>query len=628
MKKKVILNRYVPKILGDWDNTLNTEYDALSVVTYNYSSYTSSQFVPKGIDITNEDFWICTGNYNAELENFKNDTNSQLSAITPKVNANTTAIANIGSATPKGVYPTLSALQTAFPTGASGVYVNTADGKWYWWNGTAWTAGGTYQSMGISNGIIRKQKLDNLIQPLFVESGYIDLNMPLANFIMGTVANYNGTLVASSGQGYCKFTVNGGDKIIFSGRNSQWTPLLVVTDLNNSLIQTYPTVQPGSAGDTQNTNVVLTLPDNAVNVYFNILNTTYALPTAKILSNIDLNFTSKKISRIDLSDTLKNMFGDNFSTIPVTFTDGSYISKANVLTTYAGYSYAILTPKKGDKYRISGMSYFAIKPYVLVNPDGTVNTFAPSADDSSETYTTNLIIEVPYDGCKLVLNSKNIRTTVVEKVNSYTISTNLGNKWAVIGDSWTEKNSNATIKYHDLISQQLGFTVYNMGVSGTGFKATEGSNTAYYQRISSIPTDTEVVTIMGSGNDSSYVTSGQLGTYTDTGTNTLCGCINKTIDNLLAVIPTIKFGIITPGPWQNAQPSDGTSTQMSQISAAIVQICNYRGIPCLDLFHNSLLRPNDATFKSLAYNSDGVHPNNAGHSIIAPRIRKFVKSLI
>lgn len=64
---------------------------------------------------------------------------------------------------PKGTYATLSALQTAYPNGAVGVYVITADGKWYYWNGNVWTAGGVYQSQGISDkSITPRQLADNV----------------------------------------------------------------------------------------------------------------------------------------------------------------------------------------------------------------------------------------------------------------------------------------------------------------------------------------------------------------------------------------------------------------------------------------------------------------------------------
>ncbi len=57
-----------------------------------------------------------------------------------------TQIASVASGSPKGVYATLALLQAAYPTGNTNIYIVTADGNWYYWNGSAWTAGGVYQS--------------------------------------------------------------------------------------------------------------------------------------------------------------------------------------------------------------------------------------------------------------------------------------------------------------------------------------------------------------------------------------------------------------------------------------------------------------------------------------------------
>jgi len=66
-KNIFIGKRYVPKVIGDWDNSKNTSYEALSVVLYGGDSYTSKQDVPKGIDITNVLFWVKSSNYNAQI---------------------------------------------------------------------------------------------------------------------------------------------------------------------------------------------------------------------------------------------------------------------------------------------------------------------------------------------------------------------------------------------------------------------------------------------------------------------------------------------------------------------------------------------------------------------------------
>lgn len=207
-----------------------------------------------------------------------------------------------------------------------------------------------------------------------------------------------------------------------------------------------------------------------------------------------------------------------------------------------------------------------------------------------------------------------------------------GKKWVVVGDSITEHNNKALKSYHDYIAEKTGIAVVNMGLSGSGYKAKESDNGAFYQRVSNVPTDADVITIFGSGNDldGSY----QIGEASDTGTETLCGCINTTIDNLFTAFPTAQLGIITSIPWGGFNPSDDTNL-MAQYSAKIAEICRRRGIPCLDLYHCSGLRPWDNAFQAVMYpaNSSGtgydsVHPNEIGHAFFAPKIKAFLDSLV
>jgi hypothetical protein len=55
-------------------------------------------------------------------------------------------VQSMSSYAPKEVYATVAELQTAFPTGTTGVYLVSADGHWYYWNGSSWADGGLYQS--------------------------------------------------------------------------------------------------------------------------------------------------------------------------------------------------------------------------------------------------------------------------------------------------------------------------------------------------------------------------------------------------------------------------------------------------------------------------------------------------
>lgn len=81
--------RYVPKIMGEWNKAL--QYEALSVVTYMGNSFTSKVPVPANVEINNTDYWINTGNYNAQVEEYRkealevkqlaNNTNTDLQAF-------------------------------------------------------------------------------------------------------------------------------------------------------------------------------------------------------------------------------------------------------------------------------------------------------------------------------------------------------------------------------------------------------------------------------------------------------------------------------------------------------------------------------------------------------------------
>lgn len=70
-KNVYIGNRYVPLLTGEWDKT--QPYEGLTIVTYQGDSYTSKKNVPIGIDITNEEYWVVTGNYNAQIENYRRE---------------------------------------------------------------------------------------------------------------------------------------------------------------------------------------------------------------------------------------------------------------------------------------------------------------------------------------------------------------------------------------------------------------------------------------------------------------------------------------------------------------------------------------------------------------------------
>ena len=74
--------RYVPLFAEPIEWVKTQQYEPLTIVTHNGNSYTSRQFVPTGIEITNEAFWALTGNFNAQVEQYREEVKSYDGRIT------------------------------------------------------------------------------------------------------------------------------------------------------------------------------------------------------------------------------------------------------------------------------------------------------------------------------------------------------------------------------------------------------------------------------------------------------------------------------------------------------------------------------------------------------------------
>lgn len=97
--------RYVP-IFNDpaeWANT-NT-YEPLTIVIHEGNSYTSKTFVPLGIDIANSQYWVLTGNYNYQVELYR----QEVKTLEGNVAVAEQKVANLE----KVVYPTFGSVELA-----------------------------------------------------------------------------------------------------------------------------------------------------------------------------------------------------------------------------------------------------------------------------------------------------------------------------------------------------------------------------------------------------------------------------------------------------------------------------------------------------------------------------------
>lgn len=65
--------RYVPLFADPLQWSSANTYEPLTIVVNEGNSYTSRTYVPVGIDISNTDYWALTGNYNAQVEQYRQE---------------------------------------------------------------------------------------------------------------------------------------------------------------------------------------------------------------------------------------------------------------------------------------------------------------------------------------------------------------------------------------------------------------------------------------------------------------------------------------------------------------------------------------------------------------------------
>lgn len=543
------------------------------------------------------------------------------------------------------------------------VYVNSTDGKWYSYNGTSWIAGGVYNSLAVGNDTLEVATTKG-------EMSTSNLYIFSRDFVGGWYITPEGTLNTSSDAGYAKIPIRGGEKICIYRPDNRYGSNIgrgLFLDASGKQISSFILEEHKEGSFNDRDTVVILSPQNAcflcINVKLNSFDDSYTT-IVEYGTTIKNKNTLSRLYGYNLKDVELDEFKNSIAYTGLNLYDKNkhyydklFVNNNGDIRTLDGYGmaripcdgntvYSLQLPSNVYGGAIGRLAYYqgdTKLSYVLASNfiNGTSNGVnfititTPSNCDNICITCKRTDVTDSFDNSKSLIvtkgssvSSKDRYDTYIASISGYKLKADSplkGKKWVVMGDSLTEKNIRTTKNYHDYVAEDTGINVVNMGVSGSGYKKREDENKAFYQRIANVPLDTDIVTIFGSGNDLSLT----LGTPTDEGTDTLCGCINTTFDNLYSILPTVKLGVITPCPW-GKYPTHEENNKMELYSNAMVEICKRRGIPCLDLYHSSNMRPWDETFRELMYKHDdgnSVHPDEDGHEFMYRRFLSFIESL-
>jgi lysophospholipase L1-like esterase len=212
-----------------------------------------------------------------------------------------------------------------------------------------------------------------------------------------------------------------------------------------------------------------------------------------------------------------------------------------------------------------------------------------------------------------------------------------GKSWWVLGDSistgngdgWTN-NAYATKPYHYKISLDRNITVQNDAVSGYTI------SNIYNNKVTAMPPTAyapDLITIMAGTNDHGFNTT--IGAITDTPatSGSFYAVYKQLIETLITNYPNASIGLITPiqrNGSTNGNNANAVGKTLRDYCDAVVALGKNYSLPVLDWYYSLGFSPYNTTQLNNFYcgsPSDGTHPNDKGHTIMAGKVGNFIESL-
>ncbi|WLT35552.1 SGNH/GDSL hydrolase family protein [Lactiplantibacillus plantarum] len=424
------------------------------------------------------------------------------------------------------------------------VYIGTESGytpgNWYYWSGTAWTSGGTYQSVGIGDKTVTTPKLaDSSVIPL--KTNFISKNSKNINLFdknsednwFGKVVNQGGGIQGLSGWNYShSIPCKPGDTFIvgttseksygYAGlfNGDQW-----ISNVNNTngyfkvpTDVTADSIRFGISASMFESTMIVLMPNELPNAYipFNFLlddqiKLDYAnLENVSVEEN-DVTFLSKSqgSNKFDLNNTSPNVIYDNKNYAPLNgYVSTNDISVKNgdvVSWNFGGYGWVLDSQKKPIEFMRSGphtissinasFARIAIKTNAVATGMVTINEPIPTSYQpfrSSYKLADNIIIN---------------ESNVIKSQTNETQNPISGKTVSIVGDSysaftgWVPEGNN--ISYNGTFNGVASFSdmwwfkviqKFNMSlmlneswsgstICNTGYNASDATATSFLTRI-------------------------------------------------------------------------------------------------------------------------------------------------
>lgn len=557
----------------------------------------------------------------------------------------------------------LVASSTSEMTDTDRVYVNTTDGKWYYYDGDSWEIGGTYQSTGIGEETINIEDLD--------------LSILFNHYNKTTLSDfgYGGFSASVNDYPYIDETITNrcNVKLTIGDNNINYLYVKPNTNLDLSIIE-YPRRSTGSAkvktvAATNYTkidngyllNYVHDDMANAFEMFFIFKKPDGTNITEDELASYELDvYYDYKTNELDslLTHSNKTLTG-NFEFGAAATTNGNLVentirmrSKQINFNEKNGKRIIHFTNIPTNSYIQRNLICYKDSKFVKTITTGftLMGNYLIFTKDS--TFNSIRVVLQKNDGSDFTSNEVNLMKYIKYKE----FDNNLEDKeWAGLGDSITHgfipRNytgyPGVLKSYLMLACSKLGITPKNYGIDGSTV-ANVADRSPMSRRYNNMTDDADIISVMGGTND---VRNGvSLGTINDSTDSTFYGALKIIAQGLYDKYyinqgttkgqeKTIFF--ITPLKLLETSSGviggTGENYDLSQWIKAIKDVAEMYSFPVLDLYNLSLLNPaisqtvqGTETGYTGTYNpymTDGTHPTQEGQEIISKIAAGFIESI-
>lgn len=211
-----------------------------------------------------------------------------------------------------------------------------------------------------------------------------------------------------------------------------------------------------------------------------------------------------------------------------------------------------------------------------------------------------------------------------------------GKKIVVLGDSITQgvgvsKEENFFV---NRLAKMGECTVVNHGIGGTRIAkqinkySPEFDDKDFCIRVEQLEEDADIVVVFGGTNDFGHGDA-PLGDFYNRDPYTFYGACHTVMTRLYERFLGKTVVIMTPihrVDEYRFYPDGNLRRNLRSYVEIIREMADHYSLPLLDMYASSGIQPEIDAFRE-AYCPDGIHPNDAGHEIIANKLFAFLKAL-